>query len=133
MPVVRNRVHACKPAIFRAIPCCLHAHLRFCRFSDVFRLEEWLREAGVTPSKFSTTARALRENDFDDQSLLARVTADDLKDCGITSVGIRKCILESVRRDTGSEDVKYGMCKWREERSAGLILLETHASNTLEL
>lgn len=69
-------------------------------------MEEWLRDAGVTPSKIGSTAKALRENDFDDASLLGRITADDLKECGITSVGIRKCILESVRGDTNVEDVK---------------------------
>jgi hypothetical protein len=78
--------------------------------ADVFRLEEWLREAGITPSKIPSTAKALRENDFDDSAMLARITADDLKECGITSVGIRKCILETVRGDTNVEDVKYGMC-----------------------
>ena len=83
-----------------------------CARADVFRLEEWLRDAGVTPSKIGATAKALRDNDFEDQTLLARITADDLKECGITSVGIRKCILECARGESLPDDVKLSVCTW---------------------
>lgn len=91
------------------------------RPADVFRLEEWLREAGITPSKISATAKALRENDFEDQALLARITAEDLKECGITSVGIRKCILECARGDTVPEDIKHSVCECAAPRRSSAI------------
>jgi hypothetical protein len=65
--------------------------------AEPFVLEDWLRDIGVTPSKLATTARQLRDNDFDDRNLLRKVTHEELKECGIVSVGIRKCIVEAVR------------------------------------
>jgi hypothetical protein len=65
--------------------------------AEPFVLEDWLRDIGVKPSKLATTARQLRDNDFDDRNLLRKVTLEELKECGIVSVGIRKCIVEAVR------------------------------------
>lgn len=68
-----------------------------------FRLEEWLGEIGVTPSKIAVTARQLRDNDLDDRMLLQKITAEELKECGVASVGIRKCIIEAVRSPTAED------------------------------
>jgi hypothetical protein len=65
--------------------------------AEPFVLEDWLRDIGVTPLKLATTARQLRDSNFDDRNLLRKVTRDELKECGIVSVGIRKCIVEAVR------------------------------------
>ena len=46
---------------------------------EVFRLEEWLTDIGVTPSKVASTAQQLRDNDLDDRTLLQKITPDELK------------------------------------------------------
>ncbi len=76
--------------------------------AEPFRLEEWLTEIGVTPSKVSVTAKQLRDNDLDDRSLLQKITADELKECGVASVGIRKCIIEAVRSPQVDESLLAG-------------------------
>ena len=60
-------------------------------------------EIGVTPSKIAVTARQLRDNDLDDRMLLQKITAEELKECGVASVGIRKCIIEAVRSPTAED------------------------------
>jgi hypothetical protein len=74
-----------------------------CTADTEFRLEDWLGEIGVTPSKIAVTARQLRDNDLDDRALLQKITVEELKECGVASVGIRKCIIEAVR-SPGPED-----------------------------
>jgi hypothetical protein len=76
--------------------------------AEPFRLEDWLNDIGVTPSKVSATAKQLRENDFDDRVLLQKITVEELKECGVTSVGIRKCILEAVRSPVPEDTVLTG-------------------------
>lgn len=82
--------------------------------AEPFRLEEWLVDIGVTPSKVEVTAKQLRENDLDDKSLLQKITAEELKECGVVSVGIRKCIIEGVRGLNGDDSsVLTGFkCTW---------------------
>ena len=51
---------------------------------------DWLRNLGL-----ERYAAAFRENDVD-AKLLPNLTADDLKDLGITSVGHRRQLLEAI-------------------------------------
>ena len=82
--------------------------------AEPFRLEDWLSEIGVTPSKVAVTAKQLRDNDLDDRALLLKITADELKECGVASVGIRKCIIEAVRVPAADESLLAGFkCTWQ--------------------
>ena len=53
---------------------------------------EWLKSLGLEQYE-----AAFRENDVDAE-LLPRLTADDLKDLGITSVGHRRRLLDAVAK-----------------------------------
>ncbi len=92
--------------------------------AEPFVLEDWLRDIGVTPSKLATTARQLRDNDFDDRNLLRKVTHEELKECGIVSVGIRKCIVEAVR---GTPATPGG-----DDRSSMSVLCTSHTDVSRE-
>ncbi|TIP79142.1 MAG: hypothetical protein E5X63_35465, partial [Mesorhizobium sp.] len=53
-------------------------------------IEEWLRSLGL--QQYGT---AFRENDVEAEVLL-RLTAEDLKDIGVSSVGHRRKLLEAI-------------------------------------
>ena len=53
-------------------------------------LDRWLDAMGL-----GQYAALFRSNDIDDE-LLPRLTADDLKDIGVTSVGHRRRLLEAI-------------------------------------
>jgi hypothetical protein len=82
--------------------CCCDVHAADA--AEPFQLEEWLLRAGVASSKVPATAECLRQNDFDTLALLRKSTPEELKECGITSVGIRKCIMEALRQGRSPDD-----------------------------
>ena len=53
-------------------------------------IDEWLRQLGL-----QQYAQSLRENDIDSE-LLASLTADDLRELGITSIGHRRKLLDAI-------------------------------------
>ena len=57
---------------------------------DAVDIEAWLRELGLERYE-----EAFRENEIDAE-ILPKLTADDLKDIGVTTVGHRRKLLEAI-------------------------------------
>jgi SAM domain (Sterile alpha motif) len=57
---------------------------------DAVDIEAWLRELGL-----ERYGEAFRENEID-AAILPKLTADDLKDIGVTTVGHRRKLLEAI-------------------------------------
>ena len=75
---------------------------------------DWLRALGLERYE-----AAFRENDVDAE-LLPDLTADDLKDLGVTSVGHRRHLLEAIaalRLKARAEADPKSACGWRVDQS----------------
>lgn len=88
-------------------------------------VEAWLKTLGL-----EQYAQAFRDNDIDGE-LLTKLTGDDLKDIGVSSVGHRRKLLEAISALNQAANVPVGSDEVATGRSAPVTSPSPHSVSSL--